>query len=376
MLVTWLFSLIGVSRFGKFALKVFLWLPKLVLTLFVVSLTSIDVSYLQSIVSWFTWGLSNSLTLFFSTIWALIVYIYKTGDVINLNFLRNISEPLNLESLFRDKDVKEVKEIISEISNEDHKNKETWSRNYKNLIRVGALFVLQVTIKYFLDTTIVSEYLKDHPWLDKVGDLFRWTSKFSKDINNVLVENLPLVGRAEDAVSTVVGGVLGYSYYAYDKVIATPIKWGWNTATSSLNYIKSWFIQSEETLAELKRLQEENDNLKNKTLKRSWSRSSFGSIMNAWRNSSSNQNAKNKTKNGLKHDDLDDNPQNAWGRTLGPNTPLTPVGGKTESAIKGGDQTALSDIPEETDSQTTPRSNAQNLDTNTEEETSYEPFDL
>lgn len=376
MLVTWLFSLIGVSRFGKFALKIVLWLPKLVLTLFVVSLTSIDVSYLQSIVSWFTWGLSNSLTLFFSTIWALIVYIYKTGDVINLNFLRNISEPLNLESLFRDKDVKEVKEIISEISNEDHKNKETWSRNYKNLIRVGALFVLQVTIKYFLDTTIVSEYLKDHPWLDKVGDLFRWTSKFSKDINNVLVENLPLVGRAEDAVSTVVGGVLGYSYYGYDKVIATPIKWGWNTATSSLNYIKSWFIQSEETLAELKRLQEENENLKNKTLKRKWSFSSTGSRFNNWWQTSANPNTSNR-KNGLKRDELEENPQNAWGRTTAPNTPLTPVGGKAESAIKGGDQTALSAIEEETDSQTTPRSNAQNLDTNTEEEeTSYAPFDI
>jgi hypothetical protein len=115
MLVTWLFSLIGVSRFGKFALKIVLWLPKLVLTLFVVSLTSIDVSYLQSIVSWFTWGLSNSLTLFFSTIWALIVYIYKTGDIINLNFLRTITEPMSIEDLMRKS--KYLEQEITKIKN-------------------------------------------------------------------------------------------------------------------------------------------------------------------------------------------------------------------------------------------------------------------
>jgi hypothetical protein len=293
LLVTWLFSLIGFTRFSKFALKVILWLPKLVLTLFVVSLTSIDVSYLQSIVSWVTWGFSNSLTLFFSTIWALIVYIYKTGDVINLNFLRNISEPFNLESLFRNKDAKEVKEIITEISNEDHwTKKETWSSSTKNLIRIGTLFVLNVTIKYFLDTTIVSEYLKDHPWLDKGADFFRWTTKFGKDINNVLVENLPLVGRAEDITSSIVGGALGYTYYGYDKVIATPVKWCWNATNSvfdvgvkkPFNWLRSWFSQSEEALAEIQRLKEENENLKDeRKLRRRWSSSSMGSFINNWR---------------------------------------------------------------------------------------------
>jgi hypothetical protein len=112
-LVTWLFSLISLSRFTKIIFKLVLWLPKLVLTLFVISLTSIDVSYFQSIINWTTWGLSNSLTLFFSTIWALLVYIYKTGDIINLNFLRNISEPLNLETLFKNKETKEIRNPFS-----------------------------------------------------------------------------------------------------------------------------------------------------------------------------------------------------------------------------------------------------------------------
>ena len=117
-LVTWLFSLIGLSRFTKFIFKVFLWLPKLVLTLFVLSLTNIDVSYFQSIVSWLSFGISNSLTLFFSTLWALIVYIYKTGDIINLNFLKNISEPFKFEELFNNKNKKEILNIISDPSSE------------------------------------------------------------------------------------------------------------------------------------------------------------------------------------------------------------------------------------------------------------------
>ena len=62
-LVTWLFSLISLSRFTKIIFKLVLWLPKLVLTLFVISLTSIDVSYFQSIINWTTWGLSNSINL-------------------------------------------------------------------------------------------------------------------------------------------------------------------------------------------------------------------------------------------------------------------------------------------------------------------------
>jgi hypothetical protein len=356
MLVTWLFSLIGLTRITKFAVKLVLWLPKLVLTLFVLSLTSIDVSYFQSLVSWFTWGFSNSLTLFFSTIWALIVYVYKTGDILNLNFLRNISEPLNLESLFKNKGTKEVKEIISEISNEEHNsNKTTWSSSYKNLIRVGALFVLQVTIKYFLDTTIVSEYLKEHPWLDKVGDLFRWTSKFGKDINNVLVENLPLVGRVENAASTLIGGVLGYTYYGYDKAIATPVKWGWNTASSSINYIRSWFSYSEETLAELKRLKEENDSLKDKTLRRRWSLSSLNSGIRNWRSGTqvANKNAKPRVNTG----DLNENPlpsgTSAWGRNNNsvPGTPISP----SDNTNNLNAEPALSTVQEEAET-ATPRS--------------------
>jgi hypothetical protein len=377
MLVTWLFSLIGFTRFSKFIFKVVLWLPKLVLTLFVLSLTSIDVSYFQSIVSWVTWGFSNSLTLFFSTIWALIVYIYKTGDVINLNFLRNISEPLNLESLFRNKDTKEVKEIISEISNEDHKNKENnfnkWSSSSKNLIRLGALFVLNVTIKYFLDTKVVSEYLKEHPWLDKGADFFRWTTKFGKDINNVLVENLPLIGKFEDATSSVVGGALGYTYYGYDKVIATPVKWCWNATNSvfdvgikkPFNWLKSWFSQSEEALAEIQRLKEENENLKDeRTLRRRWSLSSFGSGIRQWRNATQNANNK-KTKPRV---NTDDNPlptgTSAWGNSSVPATPLT-LKDNAADQIKGTAEPVLSVIgEEEEEGLATPRSKANELTNN------------
>jgi len=354
MLVTWLFSLISFTRFSKIVLKLVLWLPKLVLTLFVLSLTSIDVSYFQSLVNWITWGFSNSLTLFFSTIWALIVYVYKTGDVLNLNFLRNISEPLNLESLFRNKDTKEVKEIITEISNEEHwSKKESWSSSTKNLVRIGTLFVLNVTIKYFLDTTIVSEYLKEHPWLDKGADFFRWTTKFGKDINNVLVENLPLVGRAENLVSTVVSGTLGYTYYGYDKVIGTPIKWCWNTASSSFSSIRSWFSPSEETLAEIARLKEENANLKDRPLRRRWSTSSLGSYVGRWRNKT--------TKPRVNTGELNDNPfptgTSAWGNN---SVPGTPVGARAEDQNILHDETALSTVQEESET-ATPKSRTNNL---------------
>jgi hypothetical protein len=383
LLVTWLFSLIGFTRFSKFALKVILWIPKLVLTLFFVSLTSIDVSYFQSIINWFTWGFSNSLTLFFSTVWALVVYIYKTGDIINLNFLRNISEPLNLESLFRNKDTKEVKEIITEISNEEHwSKKETWSTSTKNLIRIGTLFVLNVTIKYFLDTTIVSEYLKDHPWLDKGADFFRWTTKFGKDINTVLVDNLPLVGRLEDATSTVVGGALGYGYYFWDKAIITPTKWGWNTATSvfdfgitkPFNSIRSWFNPSAEALEELRRLKEENENLKGKNLRRWPSFTSIGSGVRAWRskttstkpkvNTNNTNNSNNNNTTTTTDNNEIDNPfnsgTNAWAgnRTPGsvPGTPLTPNAERRNNSLLA--EPALSTVDEEA----TPRTRSNDLD--------------
>jgi hypothetical protein len=366
MLVTWLFSLISLTRFSKIVLKVFLWLPKLVLTLFVVSLTSIDVSYFQNIINWTTWGLSNSLTLFFSTIWALLVYIYKTGDIINLNFLRNISEPLNLESLFRNKDTKEVKEIITEISSEEHwSKKESWSSSTKNLIRIGALFALNVTIKYFLDTTVVSEYLKDHPWLDKGADFFRWTTKFGKDINNVLVDNVPLVGKAENAASTIVGGVLGYTYYGFDKVIATPAKWGWNTVTKVI----SWFSPSEETLAELKKLKEENEALKDKTLNRKWSFSSYGSAVRNWRSKTTSAKPRlntnnNKNNNNNTNDNSFPEGTSAWGNRTPGSVPATPTVESKSNPIRGLGEPALSTVAEES----TPRSRTTDLNNNGGEE--------
>jgi hypothetical protein len=366
-LVTWLFSLISFTRLSKIIFKVVLWLPKLVLTLFVISLTSIDVSYFQSIINWTTWGLSNSLTLFFSTIWALLVYIYKTGDIINLNFLRNISEPLNLESLFRNKDTKEVKEIITEISNEEHwSKKETWSTSSKNLIRIGALFVLNITIKYFLDTTVVSEYLKDHPWLSKVGDFFQWTNKFGKDINNVLVENLPLVGRVENTITTIVGGVLGYTYYGFDKVIATPAKWGWNTVTKVI----SWFSPSEETLAEIKRLKEENENLRDKTIRRRWSSSSLGSVIRNWR--SNNAATKKKPNVNTSNENSFPTGTSAWGNNSTPATPATPKGERVGDQIWGSTENALSAIAEES----TPKSKVSNLTEDDNDTPEISGFDI
>jgi hypothetical protein len=381
MLVTWLFSLISLTRFSKIVLKVFLWLPKLVLTLFVVSLTSIDVSYFQNIINWTTWGLSNSLTLFFSTIWALLVYIYKTGDIINLNFLRNISEPLNLESLFRNKDTKEVKEIITEISSEEHwSKKESWSSSTKNLIRIGALFALNVTIKYFLDTTVVSEYLKDHPWLDKGADFFRWTTKFGKDINNVLVDNVPLVGRVENTVYTIVGGTLGYTYYGYDKAIATPIKWGWNHTTSAFSSIKSWFSYPAETLEELRRLREENEGLREHPLRRTWSRSSLGSVIKAWRTKTTKTN-----KPKVNTTDLNDNPfpagPSAWANN---STPGTPIASKTPSAERRNNQFTADHTLSTVDEESTPKTKTSGLNNNDnnggyeedDEEEEAAPYDI
>jgi hypothetical protein len=51
ILVKTLFSLIGLGRATRFVFKVLLWLPKLVLTLFILSLTNIDVTFLQSAIS-------------------------------------------------------------------------------------------------------------------------------------------------------------------------------------------------------------------------------------------------------------------------------------------------------------------------------------
>jgi hypothetical protein len=50
-LVKSLFSFITFTRTARFILKIVLWLPKLVLTLFVLSLTNLDVSFFQSVIS-------------------------------------------------------------------------------------------------------------------------------------------------------------------------------------------------------------------------------------------------------------------------------------------------------------------------------------
>jgi hypothetical protein len=210
--------------------------------------------------------------------------------------------------------------------------------------------------------------LKDHPWLDKGADFFRWTTKFGKDINNVLVDNLPLVGRLEDATSTVVGGALGYGYYFLDKAIITPTKWGWNTTTSifdfgikkPFNSIRTWFSPSEETLAELKRLKEENEALKGKTLNRRWSFSSVGSGVRAWRAKTSS--AKPKVNTNTDTNNLNDNPfpsgSSAWGGNRTPGSvPATPIVESKSNPIRGLGEPALSTVDEES----TPRTKTNEL---------------
>ena len=103
ILVKTLFSLIGLGRATRFVFKVLLWLPKLVLTLFVLSLTNIDVTFLQNTIGLVTFGFSNSITLLFTSLWGLLVYIFRTGDILNFNFLKSISEPLSLEDLLKSK---------------------------------------------------------------------------------------------------------------------------------------------------------------------------------------------------------------------------------------------------------------------------------
>jgi hypothetical protein len=232
--------------------------------------------------------------------------------------------------------------------------------------------------------------LKDHPWLDKGADFFRWTTKFGKDINNVLVENIPLVGRIENATSTVVVGALGYGYYGYDKVIATPIKWGWN-ATKSIfdfginkpfNSIRNWFNPSEETLAEMKRLREENEDLKNRPLNRKNSASSIGSYIRAWRTGTKGQSNQAPKTNSTKPrvNTGDENPlpsgSSPWGNTSAPVTPSTPLGERRGDNIKGTAEPALSTVMEE--SETTPRSKANELinEEGEEEGHSFPGFDV
>jgi hypothetical protein len=300
LLVKTLFSFITLSRSTRFIFKIVLWFPKLVITLFVLSLTNIDVSFLQNLISWITFGLSNSLTLLLSTLWAILVYIFNTGDILNLNFLKNISEPLSLDKLLSTKavvDSNDITNLVSEIQNEELTKQTTtskWSTSSKNLIKIGCLFVLNITIKYFLDTEIVSGYLKEHSWLNKGADFFQWTYKFGKDINTVLIDNVPFYGKVENSITALVGGTLTYSYYAFNKVIITPSKWGWN-ATSTVynygiktpfNYITSYFRLSEEAVAEINKLKAENELLKSdkeRTLNRKSSRTSIGSFVNNWR---------------------------------------------------------------------------------------------
>lgn len=380
ILVKTLFSLIGLGRATRFVFKVLLWLPKLVLTLFILSLTNIDVTFLQSAISWLTFGISNSLTLLFTSLWGLLVYIFRTGDILNLNFLKSISEPLSLEDILRSKSDKEITNLISETG-EEIKPSSKWSTSSKNLIKIGCLFVLNITIKYFLDTTIVSTYLQDHPWLNKGADFFQWTYKFGKDINTVLIDNLPLYGRAEKAVTSIVGGVLTYSYICLDTVVATPAKWGWEATTKIYNYgiktpfnsIWSWFSPSEETLAELKRLKEENENLKAKGLKRKGSLSSIGTYIKNWRAGAvaapTPKNPKVTTT-----DIKEDLPSgtSAWGNSA-PVTPITPIGEGNFDPLKGSADPALSVIEEESES--TPKSKLNDL-ADDEEGPSLPGFDI
>lgn len=373
ILVKTLFSLIGLGRATRFVFKVLLWLPKLVLTLFILSLTNIDVTFLQSAISWLTFGISNSLTLLFTSLWGLLVYIFRTGDILNLNFLKSISEPLSLEDILRSKSDKEITNLISETG-EEIRPSSKWSTSSKNLIKIGCLFVLNITIKYFLDTTIVSTYLQDHPWLNKGADFFQWTYKFGKDINTVLIDNLPLYGRAEKAVTSIVGGVLTYSYICLDNVVFSPTKWGWDKTTKLYNSIWSWFSPSEEALAEIAKLKEENEKLKAKGLKRKGSLSSIGTYIKNWR-AGAVAAATPKNPKVTTTDITEDLPSgtSAWGNSA-PGTPITPIGEGNFDPLRGSADPALSVIEEE--SETTPKSKLNDLVDDDNEGPSLPGFDI
>lgn len=136
----------------------------------------------------------------------------------------------------------------------------------------------------------------------------------------------------------------------------------WETTTKIYNYgiktpfnsIVSWFSPSEEALAEIAKLKDENEKLKLKGLHRKGSISSIGSHIRRWRAGAAAGLAPNKP-NGEKSSI--EKPPNPWGKETPPQSPV-------EDRKTGK---PLSDIHEESE-QETPRNNMQPLPSTNDEE--------
>jgi hypothetical protein len=83
VLVKTVFSIISFSRLFKFILKMLLWLPKLIFSLFIMSLVNIDVSYIFTNLSWLTRGFSDLILIILNTIWNLLKLTWETGEIKN-----------------------------------------------------------------------------------------------------------------------------------------------------------------------------------------------------------------------------------------------------------------------------------------------------
>lgn len=166
--IQWIFTFISFTRVFKGFIYILLWFPKLIVTLFILSLTNIDVSAVQGILSWITMGLSSTVTTILSSVWSLLVYIFMTGDAININSLLNSKlENDELSST-------SYSGLNENIVNENDKKTSGYSASQKRVLAIVSLFVINILLKELISKEMIDDFLKER-WRICVKSKFTWT---------------------------------------------------------------------------------------------------------------------------------------------------------------------------------------------------------
>jgi len=365
--ITWIFTLISFTRLFKGFIYVLLWFPKLIFTLFILSLTSIDVSGFQGVLSWLSMGLSSTITSILSSIWSLIVYIFMTGEVVNINSLLN-------SKLDNNEDISPLDNTIPE----NDKKSTGYSTSQKRVLQIVGFFVLNILLKKFIDQEFIDDFLKERWWGQIIKDTCTSLYATASNINNKLIDNVPLYGRIEGGITYVSVAAWSSTAWIFNKTISTPAQYGYSGVKKTYSgiswtlgkakdygfskpysFIKSFFVDSS-IIDENAKLKEELESMKkSKTVKRSRSITSWWGGVNA-----------NVDSKGL------GSGASAWNSV--PATPLEPTvsrpwGNEPVPSNRVGAMSAISEKTEEAtvdagSNDSTPKSEKKDISPNTEKE--------
>lgn len=260
-LVKTIFSIITLSRFWKLIIKMLLWLPKLILSLFLLSLGNIDVSSILGWLSWGTRGLSDLILIIITTIWKVLKLTWESGEIkeyILSNSFTTENEYLKNYSLV------EVEKTL------ENKTDDLKSKNYNKIWTILSFMALTWAVKYLSSTEVVTEFLENHTWINTVVSGFNHIHSLGSEINNTFREHIPFVSTIEDSISYVGGAVFAVGSTTVNYTIIKPAKGIYSitgycfdsTIKKPYKYIKSLFDNTEmsEMSNKLKELQTQMEN--------------------------------------------------------------------------------------------------------------------